>query len=77
MSAHWQAWFFIGVVRFGLRPRDFWALSLSEWQALLSQLDPPGACPPARAELDRLRAEFPDTCPGASHGTITETSDGR
>lgn len=69
MSAHWQAWFFIGVVKFGLRPCDFWALSLSEWQALLSWLDPPGARPPERAQLDRLRAQFPDT--------IRETSDGR
>jgi hypothetical protein len=35
MKSHWQAWFAFAVLRLGLRPADFWALSLSEWLALV------------------------------------------
>jgi uncharacterized phage protein (TIGR02216 family) len=41
-----------------LRPRDFWALSLPEWRAMLN---PKGAAPAmARAGLEQLMREYPD-----------------
>ena len=61
MSERWQAWFALGVIRFGLRPADFWALSLAEWLALLASLKPRRSAPPDRARLEALRAAYPDT----------------
>lgn len=45
--------------RFGLGPREFWALSLADWRALCA---PPSADdgPPRRADVDALLARFPD-----------------
>jgi hypothetical protein len=41
-----------------LAPRDFWALSLPEWRALLNPRDAvPGL---RRAELEHLMRAFPD-----------------
>ena len=61
MNARWQAWFALGVIRFGLRPADFWSLSLAEWLALLSSLKPRLPAPPGRARIEALRAAYPDT----------------
>nr|WP_272906882.1 phage tail assembly chaperone [Hyphobacterium sp. SN044] len=44
-------------VRMGISPRDFWQLSLREWRMLTA---PAGRAPLGRAELDALRARFPD-----------------
>lgn len=60
MSPRWQAWFALGVIRFGLRPADFWALTLAEWLALAASLRANSASPPDRARLDALRAAYPD-----------------
>lgn len=30
------------VLRFGLRPQDFWALSAGEWRALMEAVSPQG-----------------------------------
>ena len=60
MSARWQSWFALGVVRFGLRPSDFWALSLCEWAALVRSLAPPGGQPPERSAIEAMRHAFPD-----------------
>lgn len=60
MSPRWQAWFALGVVRFGLRPADFWALTLPEWLALVGSLRATAPIAPSRASLEALRAAYPD-----------------
>ena len=60
MSAHWQGWFALGVLRFGLNPDAFWRLSVLEWRALCSALAPGAAPPPDRSALDTLMRRFPD-----------------
>ncbi len=44
-----------------LSPRDFWALSLLEWQALCDARFPRAGAPMTRADLDRLLSTYPDT----------------
>tara|TARA_R110002072_G_scaffold105579_1_gene230808 strand:- start:444 stop:617 length:174 start_codon:yes stop_codon:yes gene_type:complete len=44
-------------VRIGIAPAAFWGLSLKEWRALTTSGGPE---PLRRAELDALRAKFPD-----------------
>lgn len=44
-------------MRMGISPRDFWRLSLKEWRALTQATGP---APLGRAELEALRARFPD-----------------
>lgn len=61
MSPRWQTWFALGVIRFGLRPADFWALTLPEWLALVSSLTTKPNAAPDRTRLDALRAAYPDT----------------
>ena len=60
MSAHWQGWFALGVLRFGLSPSAFWAMSVLEWRALCAALAPGTPAPPDRAVLNALIARFPD-----------------
>lgn len=60
MSPRWQAWFAFGVVRLGLSPSDFWALSLTEWLALVRAVSEPAASPISRSDLAALMAKFPD-----------------
>lgn len=60
MSASWQGWFALGVVRLGLNPSAFWALSVLEWRALCSALGPDAASPPERGVLETLMRRFPD-----------------
>jgi len=65
MNPRWRAWLRLAVLRFGLSPNDFWALSLCEWRALLAELgqgEGEGAAL-NRAGLERLRAAFPDDPP--------------
>lgn len=45
--------------RLGLSPRQFWALSLAEWRALLAQ----GAPAMRRETLAQLLERFPDRAP--------------
>lgn len=61
MSGRWPGWFALGVLRFGLSPDAFWALSLAEWRALCAALgaDAPPP-PPDRQALDSLITQFPD-----------------
>ncbi len=59
MSARWRAWLQLAVLRFGLSPSEFWALTLAEWRALTAAMPPPGDAM-NRAELDRLLADYPD-----------------
>ena len=54
MNPHWRSWFALGVVRFGLRPKDFWALSLAEWLALLTSVQGEGVAGLRRSDLQSL-----------------------
>ncbi len=49
----------LAAARFGLGPREFWALSLADWRALCAPLSS-DAGPPRRADLEALCALFPD-----------------
>lgn len=60
MSPRWQAWLAFGVVRLGLSPSEFWALSLTEWLALVGAVSGPAATPISRSDLAALMAQFPD-----------------
>jgi uncharacterized phage protein (TIGR02216 family) len=60
MNPRWQAWLQLAVLRFGLSPPAFWALTLTEWRALLAALAPGGGAALDRAGLERLRAAYPD-----------------
>lgn len=59
MNAHWAACLSFAVLRLGLTPDAFWALSVLEWRALtwpflaVSDLPDPAA-------LRALAARFPD-----------------
>jgi len=44
--------FSFAVLRLGLAPRDFWALSVAEWPALIAAIAPQGGM--TRADLDAL-----------------------
>ncbi len=66
MSAHWQGWFALGVLRFGLNPEAFWRLSVLEWRALCSALAP-GAAPPVRGVLDSLMRRYTDGVKNDGH----------
>lgn len=48
----------LGVLR--LSPRDFWSMSLPEFQAACEGLFGPAAGPPPRQRLDELMQLFPD-----------------
>lgn len=62
MSSAWPAVLRLAAVRFGLPPREAWALSVREWRALTSP--PATAAPPlTRAELDALLLLHPDDHP--------------
>jgi len=63
MNPRWRAWLRLAVLRFGLSPRDFWALSLAEWRALLAGPGEGEGAALNRAGLERLRAAFPDDPP--------------
>lgn len=60
MSPRWQAWLAFGVMRLGLSPSEFWALSLPEWLALVRSVSGAEATPISRADLTALMARFPD-----------------
>ncbi len=60
MSPRWQAWLAFGVVRLGLSPSEFWALSLTEWLALVRAVSGAKATPITRSDLSALMAKFPD-----------------
>jgi len=60
MNARWRAWLQLAVLRFGLSPPEFWALTLAEWRALAEAAAPSADTAMSRAELDRLRATYPD-----------------
>ncbi len=61
MSSAWPAVLRLAAARFGLSPREVWALSLREWRALAEP--PPAAAPLSRAELDALLLLHPDDHP--------------
>lgn len=61
MSSPWPAVLRLAAERFGLPPREVWALSLREWRALAGP--PPAAAPLTRAELDALLQLHPDDHP--------------
>ncbi len=65
MSAAWAAAFAFAVRVLGLRPEDFWRLSVAEWRALTGTDTAPG-----RSELTALMARFPDAgeADGVSQG---------
>ncbi|MCC5980355.1 MAG: phage tail assembly chaperone [Oceanicaulis sp.] len=60
MSPRWQARLVFGVVRLGLSPSEFWALSLPEWLALVRAVSGASAAPISRSDLTALMARFPD-----------------
>lgn len=60
MKERWRTWLRLAVLRFGLPPKDFWALSLSEWRALLAELQEGEGAALDRAGLEALRAAYPD-----------------
>lgn len=55
-GARWAAWLQAGQ-RLGLRPADFWRLSLREFRALT---EPPAQGVLSRTEFQALAAAFPD-----------------
>lgn len=59
MNARWRAWLQLAVLRLGLSPSAFWALTLAEWRALTAAMPRSGDAM-SRAELDRMRAAYPD-----------------
>jgi hypothetical protein len=59
-ETHWAAWLRHAVVSLGLRPADFWALSLKEWR----MLNPSARSETlSRNEFETLRQQFPDGGP--------------
>lgn len=58
MSPAWGERLSFAVLRLGLTPDAFWALTLAEWRAL-TRADP-GASPMKRRDLDALIAAHPD-----------------
>ena len=61
MSSAWPAVLRLGALRFGLPPREVWALSLGEWRALAAPRD--ALAPLTRADLDALLLLHPDDPP--------------
>jgi hypothetical protein len=59
MSAHWTGWLGFAVLRLGLTPHQFWALSLAEWRALIRPFASISDLPDPAA-LKALAARFPD-----------------
>ncbi|MFC4724372.1 phage tail assembly chaperone [Glycocaulis abyssi] len=59
MNAHWAACLSFAVLRLGLTPRAFWALSLAEWRALTRPVTGVSDLPDPAA-LRALAARFPD-----------------
>ncbi|GGZ45571.1 phage tail assembly chaperone [Asticcacaulis endophyticus] len=57
MNEDWAGRLRQAVVDIGLKPADFWALSLSEWLALIT---PPAAPNLPRDDLHTLMSLFPD-----------------
>lgn len=64
MNARWAERFAFAVVRLGLTPEAFWALSLPEWRALTAAFAPPA--PMGRGDLDALLA---------THGELARAGD--
>lgn len=60
MSPRWRDWFAAGVLKMGLSPEAFWALTLSEWRALLEAGRPGAGGAMSRAELTALLAQHED-----------------
>jgi uncharacterized phage protein (TIGR02216 family) len=56
MSEPWRSWLAAAVLRFGLTPEAFWALTLAEWRALTLGAAAPALRPMSRADLDALLA---------------------
>jgi uncharacterized phage protein (TIGR02216 family) len=50
----------LGLGRLRLAPRDFWALSLSEWRALVDGRFGRAAPAMTRRDLDALMKAYPD-----------------
>lgn len=55
MRTPWAEWLRAGALAFGLKPAEFWRLSLAEWRALAGG----GGAPSAR-ELAALMRRHPD-----------------
>ena len=61
-SLPWAEWFHFGVAVLGMRPDDFWALSLDEWRWLIAPARSNGSQHTlTRAGFDALRTLYPDT----------------
>lgn len=52
-----QAWLWMAVIRFGLTPAEFWAISLTDWLTLLQPQDGGGM---RRETFADLMAKHPD-----------------
>lgn len=65
----WRAWFSYAVLRLGLSPRDFWALSFTEWRWLLTAAAPAVDALDAQG-LQTLLSNYPDN----SHDRYTENT---
>jgi uncharacterized phage protein (TIGR02216 family) len=50
----------LGLGRLRLRPRDFWALSLCEWRALVDGHFGPAAPAMTRGDFNALMKAYPD-----------------
>lgn len=59
MNAHWAACLHFAVLRLGLTPHAFWAMSLAEWRALTQPVASVSDLPDPAA-LRALAARFPD-----------------
>lgn len=57
----WRDWFVFAVTKLGLRPGDFWALSIEEWIWLLQAQSQDRL---AKRELLKLKEKFPDGANG-------------
>ncbi|MEQ8435568.1 MAG: phage tail assembly chaperone [Oceanicaulis sp.] len=56
MSEPWRSWLAAAVLRLGMTPEAFWALTLAEWRALTLAAAAPALRPMSRAELEALLA---------------------
>lgn len=57
-----STWLKIAVMRFGLSPKAFWAMSVMDWQTLIETPDMPVL---GRAQFDALAKQYPDADPSA------------
>ena len=72
MNARWRDWFAIAVLRFGLSPDQFWALSLEEWLVLLNAAHTQSDSAITRSTLNALLAHDKQMKERANEGVLSK-----